>query len=163
MRSPGPTPARLFRPRGCIRRAGYRVSGMEATMEKEGELSEHRAPCQPDSGEQSGLQDSGHAIQPQTATAGSGGKGCVFFFYNYALGPNGLAKFRWIKTSISEDLTRLGHAIAHRVGLFLERHGLLERDAENSYLSDMEKLPDLSRLLSQKHISPANAIQKRDH
>jgi hypothetical protein len=27
------------------------------------------------------------------------------------------------------------HAIAHRVGRFLEQQGLLERDAENSYLT----------------------------
>jgi hypothetical protein len=28
------------------------------------------------------------------------------------------------------------HTIAHRVGRFLERQGLLERDAENGYLAD---------------------------
>ncbi len=35
----------------------------------------------------------------------------------------------------STELTQLTHTIAHRVGRFLERQGLLERDAENSYLS----------------------------
>ncbi|MFQ5422003.1 MAG: transposase, partial [Anaerolineae bacterium] len=34
-----------------------------------------------------------------------------------------------------EELTRLAHTIAQRVGRFLERQGLLERDAENSYLA----------------------------
>jgi hypothetical protein len=29
----------------------------------------------------------------------------------------------------------VAHAIAHRVGRFLEQRGLLERDAENSYLT----------------------------
>lgn len=33
------------------------------------------------------------------------------------------------------ELTRLAHTIAHRVGRFLERQGLLERDMENSYLA----------------------------
>ena len=33
------------------------------------------------------------------------------------------------------ELTRLAHIIAHRVGRFLERQGLLEQDAENSYLA----------------------------
>ena len=53
----------------------------------------------------------------------------------YVDGPHGLARFRWVKAPTSEELTRLAHTIAHRVGRFLERHGLLERDAENSYLS----------------------------
>lgn len=30
---------------------------------------------------------------------------------------------------------QLAYTIAHRVGRYLERHGLLERDAENSYLA----------------------------
>ncbi len=43
--------------------------------------------------------------------------------------------FRWVKAPTSAELTRLAHTIAHRVGRFLERHGLLERDAENSFLA----------------------------
>ena len=43
--------------------------------------------------------------------------------------------FRWVKAPTSVDLTRLAHTIANRVGRFLERHGLLERDAENSFLA----------------------------
>lgn len=35
----------------------------------------------------------------------------------------------------SEELTQLAHTIAHRVGRFLERQGLLERDMEHSYLA----------------------------
>jgi len=35
----------------------------------------------------------------------------------------------------SQKLTKLTHTIAHRVGRYLERQCLLERDAENSYLS----------------------------
>lgn len=44
-------------------------------------------------------------------------------------------RFRWVKAPTSVELTQLTHTIAHRVGRFLERQGLLERDAENSYLS----------------------------
>jgi Putative transposase/Transposase zinc-binding domain len=43
--------------------------------------------------------------------------------------------FRWVKAPTNQELTQLGHTIAHRVGRFLERQGLLERDAENSYLA----------------------------
>lgn len=49
--------------------------------------------------------------------------------------PNGSARFRWIKTPTSVELTQLAYTIAHRVGRYLERQGLLERDAENSYLA----------------------------
>jgi hypothetical protein len=44
------------------------------------------------------------------------------------------ARFRWVMAPTSEELTRLVQRIARRVGRFLERQGLLERDAENSYL-----------------------------
>lgn len=33
------------------------------------------------------------------------------------------------------NFTHLTHTIAHRVGRYLERQGLLVRDAENSYLT----------------------------
>jgi hypothetical protein len=49
--------------------------------------------------------------------------------------PDGAARFRWVKAPTTDELTQLAHTIAHRVGRFLERQGLLERDAENSYLS----------------------------
>ncbi len=51
-------------------------------------------------------------------------------------GVNGsAARFRWVKAPTHEDLTQLVHTIAQRVARFLERQGLLERDAENSYLA----------------------------
>jgi hypothetical protein len=40
-----------------------------------------------------------------------------------------------VKAPTSAELAQLTHTIAHRVGRFLERQGLLERDAENSYLA----------------------------
>ena len=49
--------------------------------------------------------------------------------------PDGSARLRWVKVSTSAELTQLAHTIAYRVGRFLERQGLLERDAENSYLA----------------------------
>ena len=53
----------------------------------------------------------------------------------YVERPNGTARFRWVKAPTSAELTQLAHIIAHRVGRILERQGLLERDAENSYLA----------------------------
>ncbi len=44
-------------------------------------------------------------------------------------------RFRWVKAPTSEDLTQLTHTIAHRVARYLERQGLLVRDAGNSYLT----------------------------
>ncbi len=53
----------------------------------------------------------------------------------YADSRHGAARFRWVKAPTSAELTQLAHTIAHRVGRFLERQGLLERDMENSYLA----------------------------
>lgn len=43
---------------------------------------------------------------------------------------HGAARFRWVHAPSSAELTQLAHTIAHRVGRFLERQGLLERDME---------------------------------
>jgi hypothetical protein len=43
------------------------------------------------------------------------------------------ARFQWVKPPTSAELTT--HYRPHRVGRFLERQSLLERDAENSYLA----------------------------
>jgi hypothetical protein len=57
-------------------------------------------------------------------------------------------RFRWVKAPTSAELTQLTHTIAQRVGRFLERQGLLERDAENSYLSgDVVEAGPLGQLL----------------
>jgi hypothetical protein len=53
----------------------------------------------------------------------------------YADQPDGTVRFRWVKAPTSGELTQLARTIARRVGRFLERQGLLERDAENSYLA----------------------------
>jgi hypothetical protein len=45
------------------------------------------------------------------------------------------ARFRWVKASTSAKLTQLTHTIAHRLARYLKRQGLLERDAEHSYLT----------------------------
>ena len=46
-----------------------------------------------------------------------------------------VTRFRWVKAPTSAELTQLAYTIAYRVGRYLERQGLLERDAENSYLT----------------------------
>ena len=47
----------------------------------------------------------------------------------------GTSRFHRVKAPTSDELSRLTHTIAHRVGLYLERRGLLERDADNTYLT----------------------------
>ncbi len=44
-------------------------------------------------------------------------------------------RFRWVREPTSTELTRLNHTIAHRTARFLERQGLLERDAEQAYFT----------------------------
>ena len=53
----------------------------------------------------------------------------------YAERADGSARFRWVKAPSGAELTQLAHTIAQRVGRVLERRGLLECDAENSYLA----------------------------
>lgn len=53
----------------------------------------------------------------------------------YVDGANEAARFRWVKTPTGEELTRLAHTLARRIGRFLERQGLLERAIENGYLT----------------------------
>jgi len=66
----------------------------------------------------------------------------------YVEHPNGTARFRWAKAPTSAELTRLAHTLARRVGRFLEHQGLLERDAENSYLaSDAVEEDPMNQLL----------------
>ena len=42
----------------------------------------------------------------------------------------------WVKVPISHELSRLSHTIAHSIGRFLERQGLLERDTVEVGLMD---------------------------
>jgi hypothetical protein len=49
--------------------------------------------------------------------------------------PDGLLRFRWVKEPSRAELARLSHTLAERIARYLERQGLLERDAENSYLA----------------------------
>ncbi len=49
--------------------------------------------------------------------------------------PDGSLRFCWVKASSSTELARLTQTLAQRIGRYLERQGLLERDAENSYLA----------------------------
>ena len=72
----------------------------------------------------------------------------VFLDGVYVGGPDGAARFRWVKAPTSAELAQLAHTIARRVGRYLERQGLLVRDAENSYLtSDAVDEDPMSQLL----------------
>jgi hypothetical protein len=51
---------------------------------------------------------------------------------------DGPLRFRWVKAPSGAELTRLTQTLARRIGRYLERQGLLERDAENSYLAGDE-------------------------
>ena len=61
----------------------------------------------------------------------------------YVERPDGSLRFRSVKAPSSAELTQLTQALALRIGRYLERQGLLERDAENSYLAgdDLEAGP----------------------
>lgn len=61
----------------------------------------------------------------------------------YTERPDRTLRLRWVKAPTSAELTRLTQTLALRVGLYLERQGLLQRDAENSYLpgDDLEAGP----------------------
>jgi hypothetical protein len=54
----------------------------------------------------------------------------------YVVGADGtLQRFRPVRAPTTAELTELTHTIAERVGRFLQRQGLLERDAQISYLT----------------------------
>ena len=59
----------------------------------------------------------------------------------------GSTRFRWVKAPSNSELNQLSHTIAHRLARYLERQGLLERDAEHSTLaldhSDEEPMDQL--------------------
>jgi hypothetical protein len=57
--------------------------------------------------------------------------------------PDGSLRFLWVKAPTNAELAGLTQTLARRIGRFLERQGLLERDAENSYLAgdDLEAGP----------------------
>ena len=45
------------------------------------------------------------------------------------------ARFRWVIAPTTAELTQPTHTIAHRLARYLDRQGLLERDAEHSLLA----------------------------
>ena len=47
----------------------------------------------------------------------------------YVERPDGMLRFRWVKAPSSAELARLTQTLAQRIGRYLERQGLLERDA----------------------------------
>jgi hypothetical protein len=59
----------------------------------------------------------------------------------YADRQDGSARFNRVDSPTSQELAWLTQTIARRVGRYLERQGLLERDVENSYLAS-DAVPD---------------------
>ncbi len=57
-----------------------------------------------------------------------------FCVQGYRRNPFGKVMFHRTKAPDKDELCRLVNTIGHRVAAYLERHGLLERDEENSYL-----------------------------
>jgi hypothetical protein len=53
----------------------------------------------------------------------------------------GISRFRQVRAPTSDELSKLTHTIAHRVGRYLERRGLLERNAGNTYLTQKAVVP----------------------
>ena len=53
----------------------------------------------------------------------------------YVSRAHGSVRFRWAKSPTSNEFTQLTHTIAPCIGVRLENKGLLERDAETSYLT----------------------------
>ncbi len=53
----------------------------------------------------------------------------------YVEHPAGAVRFRWVNAPTSAELSELAQRIAQRVGRYLERQGLLQRDAQTSYLA----------------------------
>lgn len=59
----------------------------------------------------------------------------LFFNGLYVDRADGSARFWRVRAPTSAELTQMTHTIARRVGRFQGRQGILERDAENSYLA----------------------------
>jgi hypothetical protein len=53
----------------------------------------------------------------------------------YVERPDDTLHFRWVKAPSSAELAQLTQTLALRIGRYLERQGLLERDTEYSYLA----------------------------
>ena len=51
--------------------------------------------------------------------------------FQYMECPDGSLRFRWVKAPTSEEITKLTDTLARCIGRFLERQGLLERDADD--------------------------------
>ena len=83
--------------------------------------------------------------------------------------PDGSLRFRWVKVpSSGAELTRLTQTLALRIGRYLERQGLVERDAENSHLAGdelaagaMEQLLGSSMMCMDARMSRAQDAQER--
>jgi hypothetical protein len=55
----------------------------------------------------------------------------------YVERPDGVLSCRWVKVPTGAELTAVANRIAHRLGRFRERQGLLERDTESASLPEL--------------------------
>jgi hypothetical protein len=86
----------------------------------------------------------------------------------YVEPPDGSVHFRWVRAPTSAELAGLTQTLARRIGRFLECQGLLERDAENSYLpgdvleaGPMEQLLGSPMMCMDARMSRAQDAQER--
>ena len=86
----------------------------------------------------------------------------------YGERPDGSLRFRWVRAQTSTELAGLIQTLARRIGRFLELQGLLERDAENTYLAGddleagpMEQLLGSSKMCRDARMSRAQDAQER--
>jgi hypothetical protein len=63
-------------------------------------------------------------------------------------------RFRWVKATTSAELIELAQRIAQRVGRHLERQGLLQRDAQTSYLPVSSSTRSRKKLRQEPRRSP---------
>jgi hypothetical protein len=74
--------------------------------------------------------------------------GMLFLDGVYVEHPAGAVRFCWMKAPASAELSALAQRIAQRVGRYLARQGLLQRDAQNSYLAGESPVGVKSRFVA---------------
>jgi len=62
----------------------------------------------------------------------------LFLYGVYIERSDGSRRFGWVKVPTRAELAGLTQPLALHIGRYVERQGLLERDAENSYLAGDE-------------------------
>ena len=79
------------------------------------------------------LRHASHAGRIRRASGRRNKQGLLFLYGVYVERPDNSLRFRWVRAPSSAERDRLTQTLVQRIGRHLERQGLLERDAENSY------------------------------